>query len=65
MTPPFEFTPTVDFHSPELKSWYLTGLHYTCRESDSELIPLAAQWFEEGKIKQVTEKLSQISGTGE
>ena len=64
MTPPFEFKPTIDFFSEELQSHYLDGLHYTCRESDAALIPLCAQWFAEGKIVQITEKLSAISGTG-
>lgn len=65
MTPPFEFTPTVDFFSPELASWYLNGMHYTCRESDVVLITESQNWFFQGKIKPVTKPIALITGTGE
>lgn len=55
-----------DFHSPELKSFYVTGLTYTLRADNQLLSALLPQWVAEGKVKILadSEPQSQLTGKG-
>lgn len=55
-----------DFHSPELKSFYATGLTYTLKAENQLLAALLPQWVAEGKVKILadSEPQSRINAKG-